>query len=105
MTAAAEPTGYVVESDMGRGATARVYVATRERADLIAGQGPGRTVREIPISAMPEKARANLTSVARGAACGVCGNTEWTPIMDRGGVPVCCADCYAKAGHALPTKG
>lgn len=70
MSAAAD--AYVVESrivdEHGNGGTARVYVATEERARQIASEHPGRTWQAIGLEAMPEKARLNMLRARAEAA-------------------------------------
>ena len=61
--------GYVVESgvngpDGKRAGTARIYVATPERAAELASQKPGATYRAIDYEDMPQPARENLQRVA-----------------------------------------
>lgn len=63
---------YVVESpavreDGSRMGTCRVYVATEQRARIIAGGGPDRMWRQVPVGEIPDHARANLEQ-ARAAA-------------------------------------
>jgi hypothetical protein len=63
--------GYVVESPVegqnGRIGTARVYVATEERArEIAAAHPPGRaTVRALDYADMPPAARDNLERAGR----------------------------------------
>lgn len=73
---------FVVESpvvrktDGVRVGTARVWVATEERAKQIASEHPERTYRPVTENEMPEKVRAGLASAA--APAGAAASTTTT---------------------------
>jgi hypothetical protein len=48
----------------GRIGTARVYVATEQRAREVAALAPGRAIKRLEGDAVPEAARANLERAA-----------------------------------------